>query len=148
MPAPLSVTEASGSNDRGEGATSRLGLTGLAAAVFVAVLVVSQLVELFINSVLRPDLAEWTWISEGFLIAAMLVLTSLWARLRLARAAIAGLERERVRVQAELAVAARVQRTLLPPIPAQMHGIVWHAVMEPAGQVGGDYYDFLPLGND
>lgn len=126
----------------------RLKLPRLVATVVVAIVAASQLLELFINRVLRPDLEEWTWISELFMIAALLVVTALWARLRLARTAIAGLERARLTTQAELAVAGKVQRALLPPIPQPMHGISWHAVMEPAGEVGGDYYDFFPLAGE
>ena len=139
--------------DVGEGegvppSPSRLRVTGLAAGVLGTVVVAAQLIELFINRVLRPDLEEWTWISEVLVLAALLVLTALWARLRLARTAIADLERERLRIHAELAVAAKVQRALLPLIPEPAHGITWHAVMEPAGEVGGDYYDFFSMGND
>ena len=128
--------------------TSRLKVTGLVAAVLLTVVAAAQLIELFINRVLRPNLEEWTWISEILVVAALLVLTALWARLRLARTAIADLERERLTIRAELAVAAKVQRALLPLIPERANGITWHAVMEPAGEVGGDYYDFFSLGND
>ena len=89
---------------------SRLRVTGLAAAVLGTVVVAAQLIELFINRVLRPDLEEWTWISEVLVLAALLVLTALWARLRLARTAIADLERERLTIHAELAVAAALPR--------------------------------------
>lgn len=119
-----------------------------AFVALVGVVVLSQCVELVINRVLRPDLREWSWISDVILIVALLVLTILWGRLTLARTVIATLERERLTMQAELAVAAKVQRALLPPLPAPLHGISWHAAMEPAGQVGGDYYDFFPLGGD
>ena len=125
----------------------RLRIAVLAAAILGVVVAASQLVELTINRLLRPDLEEWTWISEALVIAALLVLTALWARLRLARTAIADLERERLTIHAELAVAAKVQRALLPAIPAPSHGFTWHAVMEPAGEVGGDYYDFFPAGD-
>ena len=74
---------------------------------------------------------------------ALLVITTLWTRLRLAQTAVVALERERVASQAELAVAANVQRGLLPSIPAPADGITWFASMEPAGFVGGDYYDFF-----
>ena len=81
------------SGDRLEEAppTPRLKITGLTAAILVTVIVTSQLLELFINRVLRPDLEEWTWISEVLVFAALLVLIVQWARLRLARTAIAEL---------------------------------------------------------
>ncbi len=127
--------------------TPRWKIAGLSAAILIAVLVASQVTELFINRVLRPDLEEWTWISEVIMVAALLVVLALWARLRLARTAIAELERKRLTIHAELAVAAKVQRALLPAIPKPADGITWHAVMETAGEVGGDYYDFLRLGD-
>lgn len=114
------------------------------ASILAAAIAGSQGVELFINRVLRPDLEEWSWISEILMTVALLVTTTLWARLRLAQTAVVALERERVRSQAELAVAANVQRALLPAIPAPVGGITWFAAMEPAGLVGGDYYDFFP----
>src|SRR6185436_5454900 len=79
---------------------------------------------------------------------ALLAITTLWIRLRMAHTAVEALEHERLRSQAELAVAANVQRALLPPIPAALHGVSWFAAMEPAGVVGGDYYDFFRLIGD
>jgi sigma-B regulation protein RsbU (phosphoserine phosphatase) len=48
-------------------------------------------------------------------------------------------------VEAELSAAGAVQKALLGPIPPSTAGILWHAVTEPAGKVGGDYYDFIQL---
>jgi serine phosphatase RsbU (regulator of sigma subunit) len=42
-------------------------------------------------------------------------------------------------------LARRVQRTLLPPGPPDVPGYAFHAHYEPAYEVGGDYYDFIPL---
>ena len=136
-------------DDGGRPAVSltRVRVPLLAAAAFAAMVVASQLVELFINRVLRPDLEEWTWISEVLVIAALLVSTALYARLLTARTAIAELERETLTIRAELAVAAKVQRALLPLMPEPTDGMTWHAAMEPAGEVGGDYYDFFPVGD-
>jgi sigma-B regulation protein RsbU (phosphoserine phosphatase) len=38
-----------------------------------------------------------------------------------------------------------VQRGLLPSVPKPNRGVSWSAGVEPAGKIGGDYYDFLPL---
>ena len=55
LPDRFSPTGKSGSDRHpGGGSTSRLRLIGLVAIVFGAVLVVSQLIELFINRMLRP----------------------------------------------------------------------------------------------
>ncbi len=57
------------------------------------------------------------------------------------------LEREeKQRLEQELAVARKIQMSLLPQGPLRLPGIVVSAHCEPAREVGGDYYDFLPLG--
>ena len=60
-------------------------------------------------------------------------------RLRVAEA------RERERIEQELRVARRIQRSLLPEATPELEG--WHldAYYEPAREVGGDFYDFLEL---
>jgi serine phosphatase RsbU (regulator of sigma subunit) len=117
-----------------------------AAAVTVAVLV-SQAIEIFINRVLRPNAAELSWISEAIMAAAFLVMTTLWVRLRRTRRELSEAQRVRVALETQLAVAASVQRALLPPTPEPIDGIAWFAAVEPAGLVGGDYYDFVRLSN-
>jgi serine phosphatase RsbU (regulator of sigma subunit) len=65
----------------------------------------------------------------------------------------AGLERgrqlevERLRIEDELALARRIQARLLPPGPPQVAGLELAGTSEPAREVGGDYYDFVPLGD-
>lgn len=56
------------------------------------------------------------------------------------------LEQEKLR--RDLALAAEVQRRLLPPQPPQSAAITLTAFTVPARTVGGDYYDFLDLGGD
>ncbi len=55
--------------------------------------------------------------------------------------------RERERVEQELRVARRIQEALLPKERPQLDG--WNIAphYQPAREVGGDFYDFLPLGN-
>src|SRR5262245_26632782 len=105
----------------------RATLIGSVAAILTGAIVGSQAVEFFINRVLRPDLEEWSWISEILMTLALLVITTLWIRLRLARTVVEALERERLRSQAALAVAASVQRALLRAIPPPLHGCAWFA---------------------
>lgn len=52
---------------------------------------------------------------------------------------------EHQRLQAELALAAEVQRSLLPVAAPVVQGFQVSGVCRPAQQVGGDYYDFVPL---
>jgi sigma-B regulation protein RsbU (phosphoserine phosphatase) len=52
---------------------------------------------------------------------------------------------EHERLQAELALAAEVQRSLLPLAAPVIEGFELCGVCRPAQQVGGDYYDFVNL---
>ena len=56
------------------------------------------------------------------------------------------LEEEKLR--RDLALAAEVQRRLLPPQPPHSRTVTLTAFTLPARSVGGDYYDFLDLGSD
>ena len=105
----------------------------------------SQGIELFVNRILRPDAAEITWISEAVLAGGFVVVTWLWVRLRETQVALSDLERQQIVAETQLTVAARVQTSLLPALPGPSAGISWYATVEPAGKVGGDYYDFVPL---
>jgi serine phosphatase RsbU (regulator of sigma subunit) len=66
----------------------------------------------------------------------------------------AGLERarereiERQRIEDELALARRIQARLLPSAPPLIAGLELAGTSEPAREVGGDYFDYLPLGGD
>ena len=55
---------------------------------------------------------------------------------------------EHERLRAELAVAAEVQRNLLPAAGSTLAGVDLCGFCQPASHVGGDYYDFVPLAND
>ena len=54
---------------------------------------------------------------------------------------------EQEKMRRDVALAAEVQRRLLPEHPPQREGSVLAAVSLPARTVGGDYYDFLDLGD-
>jgi sigma-B regulation protein RsbU (phosphoserine phosphatase) len=58
-----------------------------------------------------------------------------------------GLEKERDRLETELDLARRIQRRLLPSGPPRVAGLEIAGVSEPAREVGGDYYDHIPLGD-
>lgn len=105
----------------------------------------SQGIELFVNHVLRPSNSEIAWISDVVLSAGFVTVTWLWIRLRETTLALTELERERIVVNTQLTVAARVQTSLLPRLPPPTEGICWYGAVEPAGKIGGDYYDFMAL---
>ena len=121
---------------RGRYVFATLALCGIA---------VSHGVELFVNGILRPDARETTWISEAVLTVGFVAIIWLWMRLRETEIALTDLERQQIVTETQLTIAARVQASLLPAVPRPSAGIGWYAVVEPAGKVGGDYYDFIPL---
>jgi serine phosphatase RsbU (regulator of sigma subunit) len=55
-------------------------------------------------------------------------------------------EREKLRLDEELGIARRIQRSLLPPSTPKIDGLCIADLCEPALEVGGDYYDFFRLG--
>jgi phosphoserine phosphatase RsbU/P len=55
------------------------------------------------------------------------------------------LELARERVKLDLELAREVQRGFLPPQLPEVSGYEFFAYYEPAFEVGGDYYDFIPL---
>jgi sigma-B regulation protein RsbU (phosphoserine phosphatase) len=55
---------------------------------------------------------------------------------------------EKKRLEEELRIAHEIQMSLLPQGPLVMPGVSVTALCVPAREVGGDYYDFLPLGQD
>lgn len=57
------------------------------------------------------------------------------------------LEIERQRIEDELALARRIQARLLPTAPPEVEGLELAGTSESAREVGGDYYDYLPLGD-
>ena len=52
---------------------------------------------------------------------------------------------EKERMEQELRIARNIQMSLLPQGPLVMPGVALTAHCEPAREVGGDYYDFLPI---
>jgi len=114
-------------------------------ALVLGAIAASLGIELFVNRILRPDAEEITWIGDALLSGGFIVVTWLWVRLRETQMALTDLERQQIVAETQLTIAARVQRSLLPALPGPSGGISWHAAVEPAGKIGGDYYDFVPL---
>ena len=127
--------------------TKRTTAHGLYFFLVVALcgIAASQGIELFVNRILRPNAEEITWISEAVIAGGFVVVTWLWVRLRETQIALTDLERRQIVTETQLTIAARVQTSLLPALPGPSAGIGWYAAVEPAGKVGGDYYDFLAL---
>jgi sigma-B regulation protein RsbU (phosphoserine phosphatase) len=56
-----------------------------------------------------------------------------------------GIARERARTAAELEAARTVQQVLIPEQIPSIPGFLLHSVYKPAGQVGGDFFQILPV---
>lgn len=110
----------------------------MATALLVRISSHDQLIGIL--SLARREQGEYTQLDHESLmnIAAQLALVIENSRL---------LERvvQHKRVEQELALAARVQRNLLPSEPPSAAGLDAAAFCQPAREVGGDYYDFVLL---
>jgi hypothetical protein len=56
-----------------------------------------------------------------------------------------GIARERAQTAAELEAARTVQQVLIPEDVPSVPGFIIHSVYKPAGQVGGDFFQILPV---
>jgi phosphoserine phosphatase RsbU/P len=92
------------------------------------------------------DFRELEWISDVVLAVGFGVATFLWLHLRLARTALTRLERAQLVLETELTIAADIQRGMLPPPPPARDGWRFAALLEQAGHIGGDFYDFVNRG--
>lgn len=61
---------------------------------------------------------------------------------------VAALAGEKERVETELGVAARIQADMLPGVFPERREFALYAVMDPAREVGGDFYDFYMIDED
>ena len=95
---------------------------------------------------LQPSEIELTWISDAILAAAFGAATFLWLDLKGTRLSLSRLERQHIVIEAQLALAADIQRGLLPRVPPAGEDVRWAARLQPAGRIGGDLYDLLPRG--
>ena len=87
--------------------------------------------------------------AEGFVYENLrLQIVSVFARLHLVKELIAEVERrqaaERERLEKEMAIATAIQTGILPK-RSRVPGLEIAGVMRPASEVGGDYYDVIPM---
>ncbi len=68
-------------------------------------------------------------------------LTNAYEELKIAQAAMI----EKEKLDQEMRLAGKIQRTILPKTIPQFSGLDFGALMIPAKQVGGDFYDFIVL---
>jgi sigma-B regulation protein RsbU (phosphoserine phosphatase) len=116
--------------------------SALAAAVAY---LVAGVMELGLIRVFQPTELELTWVSDVLLAAAFGVAVYMRRHLGATRLELAARERAQLVLDTQLAVAAEMQRRLLPPLPEPTDGVAWAADLRPAGRIGGDFYDILRL---
>jgi Stage II sporulation protein E (SpoIIE) len=126
-------------------APTRTAIAFASAATAFTVFVLGAAVEKWFISLVRPSAGELTWIGDVVLASSLGVVLYLWLNLRSTRAALMHLERDKIVLDTQLAVAAKIQRDLLLPPPPPRHGISWAVRLVAAGRIGGDYYDFVDL---
>jgi sigma-B regulation protein RsbU (phosphoserine phosphatase) len=114
----------------------------------VIVFLVAGGAELAAVRVLGVDARELDGVSDVILSAAFASAVFLRLRLQASRSEMSRLEREHLILDTQLAVAADIQRRILPAAPPRAGGCRWAARLRPAGRVGGDFYDFVPAGGD
>jgi hypothetical protein len=99
--------------------------------------------ESMIIRAVHGDRARLEWISDTVVSLGVVGLTYLWLHLRESQIRVLALEREQIVLDEQLRLAAEIQRSLLPDLPAGTPGFRWAARMVPAGRIGGDFYDFF-----
>jgi sigma-B regulation protein RsbU (phosphoserine phosphatase) len=117
-----------------------------ASAAFVVYIGVGAIEAVFLRFVGPPD-AEIRSLSHLVPAIAFGIALYLWLDLRATRATLTGLERSQLVIDTQLALAGEIQRRLLPRVPTGPNHVRWAGRLEPAGKIGGDFYDFLPAGH-
>ena len=125
---------------------SRWTLAVESAAIAAGAYIGAGILELTLIRVFQPTELELTWVSDVLLAAAFGAAVYFWRHLRLTRLELAAKERSQLVLDTQLAVAADMQRRLLPALPPPREGLEWAADLRPAGRIGGDFYDLVPDG--
>jgi sigma-B regulation protein RsbU (phosphoserine phosphatase) len=94
---------------------------------------------------LRPTEWELAWVSDVALAVSLGVAVYLWRHLLTTRHQLAERDRAELVLQAQLSMAADIQRRLLPDVPPSDDGFEWAAALRSAGKIGGDFYDFIEV---
>jgi serine phosphatase RsbU (regulator of sigma subunit) len=98
--------------------------------------------ERVIAGAVHPPHGEIRSVSDLILAAAFGVALYLWLDLRATRHALSAAERSQLVLNTQLALAAEVQHRLLPAAPGGGE-VKWATRLQPAGKIGGDFYDFI-----
>jgi sigma-B regulation protein RsbU (phosphoserine phosphatase) len=117
---------------------------GAALAIYGA----ARAADFIVLHVVHPRRGEVLVVSDVMLATAFGVAIYLWLRLKATRTQLTGLERVQIAVDTQLALAADIQRGLLPSASAGSNGVRWAGRLEPALRIGGDFYDFVQVNDD
>ena len=125
----------------------RYGAGAFATVSAVLVYFLATTTEIAVIERVRPGEMELTWISDAVLAVAFGFAVFLWLHLKWTRMTLSRVQREHIVLDTQLSLAAEIQRGLLPSAPADGDGARWAARLLPAGQIGGDLYDFVRCAN-
>jgi len=114
-------------------------------AVAVGGFIVAAILEATIIRWVRPTEWELEWVSDAALAVALGIAVYLWRHLVATRRELEDRERAELVLQAQLSIAADIQRQLLPAVPPTGNGFEWAAALRSAGKIGGDFYDFVDI---
>jgi sigma-B regulation protein RsbU (phosphoserine phosphatase) len=118
-------------------------IAAVSSALAGVAYVVAGAAEIVLIRAFSVSESELAWVSDVVLSAAFGVAVYLWRHLRATRRALLERERAELVLNTQLAVAADLQRRLLPALPEGPAGTEWAASLRPAGQIGGDFYDVV-----
>lgn len=134
-----------GEDARSTANSARWRIVAQSVATAVVAYVAAGAIEAAFIRVFRPTELELAWISDILLAAALGVAVYLWRSLLAMRHDLAERERAELVIATQLAMAAEMQRRYLASVPAPGNGFDWAAQLVSAGQIGGDFYDFVEL---
>ena len=122
--------------------SNRRALTESVAAA-VCGYIAAAILEATIIRWVRPTEWQLAWIGDAALAVALGVSVYFWRHLLTTRRELEERERAELVLQAQLSVAAEIQKRLLPRVPPTRSGFEWAAALKSAGKIGGDFYDFV-----
>jgi sigma-B regulation protein RsbU (phosphoserine phosphatase) len=128
--------------------TKRLLNVTASVVAALATYSVARAADVLVLNVVHPRRGEVLLVSDLILATAFGVVVYLWLNLSATRRRLTGLERGQIIMDTQLALAAEIQRRLLPTTSAGANGVQWAGRLEPALRIGGDFYDFMQVEGD
>jgi serine phosphatase RsbU (regulator of sigma subunit) len=95
------------------------------------------------EAMLTPGLLDAVFVQRGIIGGSIIIM--MVAGYTMFASVIRGEVRRRARLETEVRIAQDIQQSLLPDLPFESPACSIYGAMVPAGEVGGDYYDVVPL---